>query len=105
MARAGGQYTSLELVLEELLARRLAVKAYFVMAFEIDGYRIQFPGRYGKAPDMAKRELGNHFFAMFQRLLDGHRVNPHPKQRLRDGFVGVLQGLQLLHSGSVLGRS
>ncbi|RYP08469.1 hypothetical protein DL764_001895 [Monosporascus ibericus] len=104
MARVGGRYTSLEVVPDELLAKRRAIKASFVMAFEISGYGTHFPGSYAKPADLSKRELGVRFFPMYQRLLSEGKLRTHPTQRLEDGLESVLDGLALLKSGSVSGK-
>ena len=44
MARVGRRYVSLELVPDEILAKRRAVQARLVMAFEIWGERVKFIG-------------------------------------------------------------
>ncbi|KAI2620572.1 putative zinc-binding dehydrogenase family oxidoreductase [Hypoxylon sp. NC1633] len=104
MARVGGWYTSLELVPDELLARRRAVKPSFVMAYELSGQGIRLPGLYGKPADPAKLKLGEHFFPMYERMFNGGKLRTHPTQRLKDGLEGVLEGLALLKSGSMSGK-
>lgn len=104
MARVGGRYASLELVPDEMLAKRRAVRARLVMAFEILGEEVRLPGGYGKPADSAKRELGVRFFAMFQRLLNEGKLVPHPTQRVEGGLEGIAGGLQLLKSGSLSGK-
>lgn len=104
MARVGGRYASLELVPDELLAKRRAVHARLVMAFEILGEEVKLPGGYGKPADPAKRELGVRFFAMFQRLINERKLVPHPTERVEGGLEGIARGLQLLKSGSLSGK-
>ena len=99
MARVGGRYASLELVPDELLAKRRAVHARLVMAFEILGEEVRLPGGYGKPADAANRELGVRCFAMYQRLLNEGKLVPHPTQRVEGGLEGIAGGLQLLKSG------
>ncbi|KAL1882814.1 putative secondary metabolism biosynthetic enzyme [Diaporthe australafricana] len=104
IARVGGRYVSLEYVPDELLARRRAVNASFVMAYEIVGEEVKLPGAYGKPADDVKRELGASCFAMFEGLLREGKLRPHPIEQLERGLHGVLDGLALLKSGSVSGR-
>ena len=104
MARVGGRYTSLELVAEELLAQRRAVRSRLVMAFEVLGEEVKLPGGYGKPADEAKKDLGVRSFAMFQRLLNEGKIVPHPMQRVEGGLEGIAGGLQLLKSGSLSGK-
>ena len=104
IARVGGRYTSLELVPDELLAKRRAVRGSFVLAFQISGEQTKLPGGYGKPADPGKRELSRRCFAMYQKLLDEGKLRTHPTQLLGGGLEGILAGLALLKSGSVSGR-
>ena len=104
MARVGGRYVSLELVPDEILGRRRAVRARLVMAFEILGEAVELPGGYGKPADPAKKDLGVRSFAMFERLLNEGKLVPHPTQRVEGGLEGIAGGLQLLNSGSLSGK-
>lgn len=104
IARVGGQYVSLELVPDELLAKRRAVRARLVMAFEILGEEVKLPGGYGKPADPAKRELAVRSFAIFQRLLNEGKLMPHPTQSVSGGLDGIIEGLQLLRSGNISGK-
>jgi NADPH:quinone reductase-like Zn-dependent oxidoreductase len=105
LARAGGRYVSLDLVPDEALARRRAVKAAFVRAWAISGREVQLPGGYYQAADPGKRELGERFFGMFQGLLDEGRLRAHPVQVVEGGLEeGVVKGLGMLKSGEVSGR-
>ncbi|KAH8899042.1 putative zinc-binding dehydrogenase family oxidoreductase [Thozetella sp. PMI_491] len=104
IARVGGRYTCLELVPDELLARRRAVKPSFLMASEVTGEEIKLPGGYGKSADPAKRAAAVSCFAMFQRLLDQGKLRTHPTHQLEGGLESILDGLALLKSGSVSGK-
>lgn len=103
IARYGGAYVSLELVPDEMLARRRAVRPAFIMANEIGGEGVSLPGEYGKQPDPAKKHLGSWSFAMCERLLHEGRLRPHPVQTLEGGLSGVLNGLTQLKCGGVSG--
>lgn len=103
MARYGGTYVSLELVPDEMLARRRAVRPALVMAYEIGGEGVTLPGGYGKAPDPAKKRLGAWSFAMCERLLHEGRLRPHPVQKVEGGLDSVCKGLTQLKSGGVSG--
>ena len=101
MARVGGRYVSLELVPNEILAQRRAVRARLVMAFEILGEVVKLPGGYGKPADSTKKDLDVRLFAMFQRLLNEGKLVPHPTQRVEGGLEGIAGGLHLMKSGSL----
>ncbi len=95
MARVGGGYVSLELVPDEMLAkRRGAVRSPLVMAFEIlgEGGSSCRVG-YGKAADPAKRGLGVRFFTMFQRLLNEGKL---VTQRVDGGLEGIAGGFAII---------
>ena len=65
MSRVGGRYVNLEHVPEESLAKRRAVHARLVMAFEILGEEVKLPRGYGTPVNPEKRKLGVRFFRMF----------------------------------------
>lgn len=102
--RAGGRYASLELVSDELLSRRRAVRASSVMAPEAYGVKIELPGAYGRPASVEKRALAVRFFAMFQRLLDEGKLHFHPIGALERGLEGVVGGLSRLKAGAVSGK-
>ncbi|KAG6354076.1 hypothetical protein INS49_005047 [Diaporthe citri] len=102
--RAGGRYTSLELVGDELLSRRRAVRPSFIMAPEVFGEELKLPGGYGKPASLEKRQLAVRFFAIFQRLLDEGKLKFHPIELLEGGFESVVDGLSLLKSGALSGK-
>ncbi|KAI0179685.1 putative zinc-binding dehydrogenase family oxidoreductase [Hypoxylon sp. FL1284] len=102
--RAGGYYTSLELVPEETLNKRRAVKASFIMAPEVFGKEVKLSGGYERAASEAKHQMAVRMFAIIQKLLDEGKLKTHPIQMLEPGFEGVLEGLALLKSGSVSGK-
>lgn len=104
MSRVGRRCVNLELVPEESLAKRRAVHARLVMAFEILGEEVKLPGGYGTPANPEKRKLGVRFFRMFQRLLSENKLVPHPTQRLEGGLEAIGEGLQLLKSGSLSGK-
>ncbi|KAK4194671.1 chaperonin 10-like protein [Triangularia verruculosa] len=104
LSRTGGRYVSLEYVPDELLSRRKAVKAGFMLAFQIAGEASGLPGGYDKPADPGKLELGVRFWGVYQKLLDEGKLKPHPVQRLEGGLEGVIKGLELLRSGGVSGK-
>ncbi|CAH0039003.1 unnamed protein product [Clonostachys rhizophaga] len=104
MARVGGRYVSLEVVPEELLARRRAVRACFVSAYGIAGDAMDLPGAYGMEADPSKREMGKWAFDMFERLVNTRKIRTHPVERLEGGLAAIIPGLAKLQSGSVSGK-
>ncbi|RYP47487.1 hypothetical protein DL768_006459 [Monosporascus sp. mg162] len=102
--RVGGRYASLELVSDELLRKRRAVKPAFVMAPEVYGSEVKLAKGYERPPNAENQKLAVRFFRVFQRLVDEGKLVAHPLQVLEGGLDGVLAGLDLLKSGSVSGK-
>jgi NADPH:quinone reductase-like Zn-dependent oxidoreductase len=103
IGRTGGRYVSLEMVPEELRTRR-AVHARVVLGYEGLGEDVPLSKGYESSADPEKLALATQYFRVFQGLLDEGMLKTHPIQKLEGGLSGVLQGLQLLKSGSVSGR-
>ncbi|KAL9026856.1 MAG: hypothetical protein Q9180_007416, partial [Flavoplaca navasiana] len=103
MSRIGGRYVELELVPEEFLAKRRAVHARLVMAFEILK-EVKLPGGYGTPANPEKGKLGIRFFGIFQHLLSENKLVAHPTQRLEGGLEAIGEDLQLLKSGYLSGK-
>jgi NADPH:quinone reductase-like Zn-dependent oxidoreductase len=103
LGRPGGRYACLELCPEELQTRR-AVKAEMVLGYDVFGEEVPLSGGYERPADKQKHAAAVRWFGVFQRLLDEGKVKPHPTQKLEGGLEAVLQGLQMLKSGSVSGK-
>ncbi|ORY55899.1 zinc-binding dehydrogenase family oxidoreductase [Pseudomassariella vexata] len=103
LGRTGGKYISLEMVEEKLRTRRV-VRHKFVLGYEGLGEDVLLSRGYESSADAEKLALAVKYFAVFQRLLDQGKLKTHPTQKLEGGLSGVLQGLQLLNSGSVSGN-
>lgn len=102
--RIGGRYASLELVPDELLGKRRAVKPAFVMAPEVYGSEIKLSRGYERPSNAENQNLAVRLFKVLQRLLDEGKLIAHPTQIVEGGLDGVLAGLELLKSGSVSGK-
>ncbi|KAI1457379.1 zinc-binding dehydrogenase family oxidoreductase [Annulohypoxylon moriforme] len=102
--RAGGFYTALELVPEESLRKRRAVKASFIMAPEVFGKEVKLSGGYERPASEEKHQVAVRMFGVVQKLLDEGKLKAHPIQMLEPGLEGILDGLALLKSGSVSGK-
>lgn len=103
LGRTGGKYVSLEMVPDELRTRR-AVHAKVVLSYEGLGEDVGLSNGYECSGNPEKLALSIQYMRMFQRLLDKGKLKAHPIQVLEGGLLGVLQGLQLLRSGSISGR-
>ncbi|KAI1739510.1 GroES-like protein [Xylaria scruposa] len=104
IGRTGGRYVSLEQVPEELLRTRRAVRAKFVLAYEVFGRDVPLSKGYECTADPEKVALAARHLQVLQGLLDEGALKTHPVQELGGGFSGVLEGLRLLKSGSVSGK-
>lgn len=104
IGRAGGIYTGLELISEDLLGLRKVVTMDWIMSITIFGDRIGLPGAYGRAANSEHRVIGKWFFALMEELLRDGRLRPHPVRPLPGGFAGVLEGLELLRLKTVSGQ-
>ncbi|KAH9985273.1 zinc-binding dehydrogenase [Xylariaceae sp. FL0662B] len=103
--RPGGRYVSLERVPEELLARRQAVHATFVLAAEICGEEIRLgQDGYDRPGSREKLEFALRHKDMFQRLLDLGKLKAHPIEVLEGGLHGVVRGLEVLANEGVSGK-
>ncbi|KAI0808886.1 GroES-like protein [Xylaria sp. FL0064] len=104
IGRTGGRYVSLEQVPEELLRTRRAVRAKFMLGYELFGRDVPLPRGHGCAADPEKVALAARHLSGIQGLLDKGTLKTHPVQKLGGGLPGVLEGLKLLKSGSVSGK-
>ncbi|KAI0013522.1 GroES-like protein [Xylariaceae sp. FL0662B] len=103
LGRSGGRYVCLELCPEELKTRK-AVKCEFIMVLEIFGERVQLDKGYGRDPNPGRYKTAVRWFEIFQRLLGEGKIIPHPTQVLNEGLQGVIDGLNLLKTGSISGK-
>lgn len=103
--RPGGRYASLELVPAELLAKRKAVRAEFVLAAEAFGEDIElgYEG-YDRPASREKHELAVRSLGMLQGLLDSGKLRAHPIEVLEGGLQGVARGLDVLAAKGVSGK-
>ncbi|KAI0450750.1 GroES-like protein [Xylaria acuta] len=104
IGRTGGRYVMLEQVPEELLLTRRAVRARFVLGYELFGRDVPLSRGYGCAADPGKVALAVRHLRVLQGLLDKGALKTHPVQMIGGGLPGVLEGLRLLKSGSVSGK-
>ncbi|KAI0974337.1 GroES-like protein [Xylaria arbuscula] len=104
IGRMGGRYVMLEQVPEEQLLTRRAVRAGFVLAYEVFGRDVPLSRGYGCVADPENVAFTVHHLRVLQGLLDKGALKTHPVQMLGGGLPGVLEGLRLLKSGSVSGK-
>ncbi|KAG8156806.1 hypothetical protein KVR01_013411 [Diaporthe batatas] len=103
--RPGGRYASLERVPAELLTRRRAVRAGFVLAAEAFGEDIELGhDGYDRPASAEKHELAVQSLAMLQRLLDSGKLKAHPIELLEGGLQGVIGGLDVLAAKGISGK-
>lgn len=103
--RPGGRYASLELVPAELLAKRRAVRAEFVLAAEAFGEDIELGHEgYDRPAIREKHELAVRSLRMLQQLLDSAKLEAHPIEVLEGGLQGIARGLDVLAAKGVSGK-
>lgn len=103
--RPGGRYASLERVPAELLLKRKAVRADFVLAAESFGEDIELGHEgYDRPAIREKHELAVQSLQMLQRLLDAGELKTHPIAVLDGGLQGVARGLDVLAAKGVSGK-
>lgn len=103
IGRTGGRYVALEMVPDELRVRR-AVRAKVVLGYEAFGRDVALSKGYESSGDPKKFDLVVKYFRILQKYLDDGTLRTHPIQTLEGGFEGILQGLQVLQSGSISGK-
>ncbi|KAI0434878.1 GroES-like protein [Xylaria sp. FL1042] len=104
IGRTGGRYVSVEKVPEEILQTRRAVRAKFILGYELFGRDVPLSRGNECVADPKKVVLAIRHLRILQGLLDRGALKTHPVQELGGGLPGVLEGLRLLKSGSVSGK-
>lgn len=103
--RPGGRYACLEIVADELLAKRRAVRPTFVLAAEVYGEEISLGHvGYDRSVSREKHQLAVQYTQMIQRVLDQRRLKVHPIELLPGGLQGVIRGLKVLETSGVSGK-
>lgn len=104
MARTGGRCVTLEMCSEDMKPKRRSIKQEFILALEIFGKAVQLSKGYERDASPALHEFAVRWYEIFQRLFNDGKLRAHPLQVLDNGFEGILQGIELLKSGSVSGK-
>lgn len=105
IGRAGGKYTGLEMIPEELLANtRKTVKADWVLGISMSGERIALEGAYECKARPERRAFGGSWFSQLQIMLDEGRLRSHPPKVMTSGFEGIIGGVDTLRRKGVSGE-
>ncbi|KAH8646968.1 chaperonin 10-like protein [Tricladium varicosporioides] len=105
IGRAGGKYTGLEMIPEELLANtRKTVKADWVLGISMSGERIALEGAYQCEARPERRLFGGSWFAQLQTMLNDGRLRSHPPKAMAGGFEGIISGVDILRRKGVSGE-
>ena len=102
MGRAGGRYTGLEMYQEEMFKKK-TVRMDLVMGAAIHGKGLALAEGYEKPPDLELRAWGIEWYKSVQKLIDEHKLRPHPIRVLEGGFDAIAGGLSMLKAKEVSG--
>ncbi|KAI9695817.1 MAG: hypothetical protein M1820_008411 [Bogoriella megaspora] len=103
--RAGGRYVSLELISDELLATRRAIRPSFILAAEAAGEDVKLGHEgYDRPASVEKYEFAAQHMRIVQRLLDQGKLRTHPIEVLSGGLQAIPNGLDVLAAGGISGK-
>ncbi|EKG11538.1 Alcohol dehydrogenase superfamily zinc-containing [Macrophomina phaseolina MS6] len=95
MGRVGGRYTALEKYQE--IEEKKTIKRDMVMGAVIHGKgTTALSDAWGKPADDELHDWGVECYKSIQRLIDAHKLRPHPIRVLDGRFDGILEGLDML---------
>ncbi|KAI0203699.1 zinc-binding dehydrogenase [Astrocystis sublimbata] len=103
--RAGGRCAALELVPDDWVAKRRAVRYKFVLAAEVYGEEINLGNSgYDRPACMEKHDFAVRYLGIIQRLLNRGVLRAHPVELLQGGLHGIVGGLERLARGGISGK-
>ncbi|KAF1848284.1 putative enoyl reductase [Cucurbitaria berberidis CBS 394.84] len=103
MGRGGGKYVSLDPFASHAATRK-TVKTDWVLGPSIFGDGSTWPAPYGRPPSAEVREFGQRLWAVAQQLVDEGKLKHHPLRVLEGGLETVLDGMDLVKSGTLSGE-
>jgi hypothetical protein len=103
MGRGGGKYVSLDPIAPHAATRKM-VKTDWVLGPSIFGEGSTWPAPYGRPPSEEMRAYGEKLWAVAQRLVDEGKLRHHPLRVLEGGWEKVLEGMELVKSGTLSGE-
>lgn len=104
MARIGGKYACLEECPEGWRTRR-TIRVKEVMGFQILGVDLNLgASAYTRPANKKLMEIGMQWAGEMQLLMESGRIKPHPLHELRNGWEGIIDGLEMLRKGEVRGQ-
>lgn len=104
IARTGGRYACLEECPEVWRTRR-AIKVKEVMGFQVLGVDIDLGASgYTRPAEEKLMKIGMKWAGEMQLLMESRRIKAHPLRELRNGWQGIIQGLEMLRKGEVRGQ-
>ncbi|PKY04099.1 GroES-like protein [Aspergillus campestris IBT 28561] len=105
LGRAGGRYVSLEPYREAISeSRALTVQPSWLMVLTIFGHKVALDGEYGREAQPEDREFGATAFAAVQALLDRGLIDAHPIKVQKEGWEGVIRGVDTIRSQAMSGQ-
>jgi hypothetical protein len=104
IARTGGSYACLEECPEAWRTRK-AIKVKEVMGFQVLGVDIDLgTSIYTRSADEKLMAIGKQWAGAIQQLMESGRIRAHPLHELKDGWQGIIEGLEMLRKGEVRGQ-
>ena len=104
VARTGGAYACLEECPDAWRTRR-AIRVKEVMGFQVLGVPIDLgDSSYSRPADAKLMEIGMQWAGEMQVLMKAGRIKAHPLRELRNGWAGIVEGLEMLRKGEVRGQ-
>ncbi|RYP45710.1 hypothetical protein DL768_007981 [Monosporascus sp. mg162] len=103
IGRAGGKYISLD-PFPTHVANRKVVKTDWVLGPSIFGDGSTWPEPYGRPPDEELRQFSGELWGLAQQLVNQGKLKHHPFRVLDGGFEAVLEGMEIVKSGSLSGQ-
>lgn len=104
IGRTGGKYTALDPYPEAIAATRKVVKADWVMGPVMIGKEIAWPPPHRFEANKELRQFGEDWFNLLQDLLNEGKIRSHPLYVSVGGFKDVLNGLDKVKAGKVVGE-
>lgn len=101
MSRTGGKYSCLEECPEIYRTRRI-IQVSEVMGFQVLGVDLDLgDSTYSRRGDEKLLEIGMRWARIIQSLMEDQKLNAHPLHELKNGFQGIIEGLEMLRKGEV----
>ena len=103
MGRAGGYYSALNPLNDNLAAKRKVIDPDWILATRIAGDPCAWPAPFKCEPEPRLRALCPLWFDRVQAMLDDRSIRAHPFKHEPNGLAGVIEGVGKVRRGEVSG--